>query len=83
MMSQKLKWRTAHIIATVVGAALLAMTLRHILVIDSPDLRTGILATSSMEAIMVGLILLARFLSGRSACCWRSPTKGSSWPWHA
>jgi diguanylate cyclase (GGDEF)-like protein len=64
-MTEKLRWRTAHITATVVGAALLGLTARHAFDINSPDLRTGVLATSSMAAIMVGLILLARFLSSR------------------
>jgi diguanylate cyclase (GGDEF)-like protein len=64
-MTQKLRWRTAHITATVLSAALLGLTARHAFDINSPDLRTGVLATSSMAAIMVGLILLARFLSSR------------------
>jgi len=64
-MTQKLRWRTAHITATVLGAALLGLTARHAFDINGPDLRTTVLATSSMAAIMVGLILLARFLSSR------------------
>jgi diguanylate cyclase (GGDEF)-like protein len=64
-MTEKLRWRTTHIIAAILGAALLALTARHVLVINSSDLRTGVLATSSVAAIMVGLILLARFLSSR------------------
>src|ERR1700694_3762165 len=64
-MTQKVKWRTTHIVATVIGAALLSLTVRHALAINSPDLRTGVLAISSMAAIMVGLTLLARFLSSR------------------
>src|SRR4029077_17593936 len=64
-MTQKARWRTAHIVATIIGAIFLALTARHILVINSPDLRTGALATSSMAATMVGLILLARFLARR------------------
>ena len=63
-MTSKLKWRSTHISAAILGAALLALTARHALVINSRDLRTGVLAISSMAAIMVGLILLARFLSG-------------------
>ena len=64
-MTQKMRWRTAHITATILGAALLALTARHALAIDSRDLRTGVLAVSSMAGIMVGLVLLARFLSSR------------------
>ena len=64
-LTQKLRWRTTHISATILGAALLGLTARHALYVSSPDLRTGVLATSSMAAIMVGLILLARFLSAR------------------
>src|ERR1700694_6324553 len=64
-MTQKVKWRTTHIVATVIGAALLSLTVRHALAINSPDLRTGVLATASVAAIMVGLTLLARFLSSR------------------
>jgi len=64
-MTQKARWRTAHIVATILGAIFLALTARHVLVINSPDLRTGALATSSMAATMVGLILLARFLARR------------------
>src|ERR1700694_1414849 len=65
-MTQKVKWRTAHIVAAILGAALMALTARRALVvINSPDLRTGVLAISSMAAIMVGLTLLARFLSSR------------------
>ena len=64
-MTQKAKWRTTHIVATVIGAALLSLTVRHALAINSPDLRTGVLAISGMAAIMVGLTLLARFLSSR------------------
>ena len=64
-MTSKLKWRSTHITAAILGAALLALTARHAVVINSRDLRTGVLAISSMAAIMVGLILLARFLSGR------------------
>ena len=66
-MTQKLKWRLAHIVAVILGAILLALTARHALVINSPDLRTGALATSSMAALMVGLILLVRFLASRHA----------------
>ncbi len=65
-MTSKLKWRSTHITAAILGAALLALTARHAVVINSRDLRTGVLAISSMAAIMVGLILLARFLSGRN-----------------
>lgn len=65
MMTQRAKWRTTHITATIIGAALLALTARHALVINSADLRTGVLATSAVAAIMVGLVLLARFLSSR------------------
>jgi diguanylate cyclase (GGDEF)-like protein len=64
-MTQKMKWRTTHITATILGAALMGLTARHAMNINSPDLRTAVLATSSMAAIMVGLILLARFLSAR------------------
>lgn len=64
-MTQKMRWRTAHITGTVLGAALLGLTARHALEINSPDLRTGVMAISSTAAIMVGLILLARFLSSR------------------
>ena len=64
-MTQKLKWRTTHISATILGAALLGLTARHALYVNSPDVRTGVLAISSMAAIMVGVILLARYLSGR------------------
>jgi diguanylate cyclase (GGDEF)-like protein len=64
-MTQKARWRTAHIAASILGAILLALTARHVLVINSPDLRTGALATTSMAAMMVGLILLVRFLSAR------------------
>jgi diguanylate cyclase (GGDEF)-like protein len=64
-VTSKLKWRSTHITAAILGAALLALTARHALVINSRDLRTGVLAISSMAAIMVGLILLARFLSSR------------------
>src|ERR1700694_1373143 len=64
-MTQQGKWGTAPIVATVIGAALLSLTVRHALAINSPDLRTGVLAISSMAAIMVGLTLLARFLSSR------------------
>ncbi len=60
-MTQKAKWRSAHIVAAILGAVLLGLTVRHALVISSPDLRTGALATSSMAAIMVGLILLVAF----------------------
>jgi len=55
----------AHIGAVFLGAILLALTARHALVINSPDLRTGALATSSLAALMVGLILLVRFLASR------------------
>jgi diguanylate cyclase (GGDEF)-like protein len=65
VVTPKLKWRSTHITAAILGAALLALTTRHALVINSRDLRTGVLAISSMAAIMVGLILLARFLSSR------------------
>jgi diguanylate cyclase (GGDEF)-like protein len=65
MVTEKLKWRSIHITAAIVGAGLLALTARHALYVNSPDLRTAVLATSSMAAIMVGFILLARFLSGR------------------
>jgi hypothetical protein len=65
MVTSKLKWRSTHITAAILGAALLALTARHALVVNSRDLRTGVLAISSMAAIMVGLILLARFLSSR------------------
>ena len=64
-MTQEARWRSAHILAAILGAVLLGLTVRHALVISSPDLRTGALATSSMAAIMVGLILLVRFLSSR------------------
>jgi len=64
-MTQKARWRTAHIFAAIAGAVLLALTIRHALLINSPDLRTGAFATSGMAAIMVGLILLVRFLSSR------------------
>jgi diguanylate cyclase (GGDEF)-like protein len=64
-MTQKVKWRLAHIIAVILGAMLLALTARRTLIINSPDLRTGALATSSMAAFMVGLILLVRFLASR------------------
>ena len=64
-MTQKARWRTAHITASILGAILLALTARHVLVINSTDLRTGALATTSMAAMMVGLILLVRFLSAR------------------
>jgi hypothetical protein len=60
-MTQKARWRTAHIAAAILGAILLALTARHVLVINSPDLRTGALATTSMAATMVGLILLVAF----------------------
>ena len=64
-MTQRARWRSAHIAAAILGAILLALTARHVLVINSPDLRTGALATTSMAATMVGLILLVRFLSAR------------------
>ena len=55
----------AHIVAVVLGAILLALTARHAFVINSPDLRTGALATSSFAALMVGVILTVRFLASR------------------
>jgi diguanylate cyclase (GGDEF)-like protein len=64
-MTQKARWRTAHIAAAILGAALLALTARHTMLINSRDLRTGALGISSMAAIMVGLILLVRYLSNR------------------
>jgi diguanylate cyclase (GGDEF)-like protein len=64
-MTQKVKWRLAHNVAAILGGVLLALSARHALVIDSPELRTGALATSSMAAMMVGVILLVRFLSAR------------------
>ena len=64
-MTQKARWRSAHIIAAIVGAVVLALTARHVLVINSPQLRTGALATTSMVSVMVGLILLVRYLSAR------------------
>jgi diguanylate cyclase (GGDEF)-like protein len=64
-MTQKVKWRLAHNAAAILGAVLLALTARHALIIKSPDLHTGALATSSMAAMMVGVILLVRFLSAR------------------
>jgi diguanylate cyclase (GGDEF)-like protein len=64
-MTHKAKWRLAHNAAAILGAVLLALTARHALVINSPDLHTGALATSSMAAMMVGVILLVRFLSAR------------------
>jgi diguanylate cyclase (GGDEF)-like protein len=64
-MTQKTRWRVAHIVAVVLGATLLALTARDALVINSPDLRTGALATSSFAALMVGLILTVRFLASR------------------
>jgi diguanylate cyclase (GGDEF)-like protein len=64
-MTQKAKWRLTHNAAAILGAVLLALTARHTLVITSPDLHTGALATSSMAAMMVGVILLVRFLSAR------------------
>jgi diguanylate cyclase (GGDEF)-like protein len=64
-MTQKVKWRLAHNVAAILGAVLLALTARHALIIKSPDLHTGALATSSMAAMMVGVILLVRFLSAR------------------
>jgi diguanylate cyclase (GGDEF)-like protein len=66
-MTQKARWRSAHIFAAILGAGFLALTARHVLLINSPDLRTGALATSSMAAMMVGLILLVRFLSARQS----------------
>ena len=64
-MTQRVKWRLAHISAVILGAILLALGARHALVINSPDLRTGALATSSMAALMVGVTLLVRFLASR------------------
>ena len=64
-MTQKVRWRLAHITAVVLGAILLALPARHALVINSPELRTGALTTSSMAAFMVGVILLVRFLASR------------------
>ncbi len=64
-MTQSAKWRLAHIVAAILGAILLALSARHALIITSPDLRTGAFTTSSTAAMMVGVILLVRFLTAR------------------
>ncbi len=66
-MTQKAEWRLAHIAAAILGAILMALTARHALVFNSPDLRTGAFAISSMAAVMVGVILLVRFYLRRPA----------------
>ncbi|HEX9097115.1 MAG TPA: diguanylate cyclase [Candidatus Dormibacteraeota bacterium] len=64
-MTQKAKWRLAHIMATVLGAIMLGLSARHDLVLNGPDLRGPDATTSSMTGMIVGAILLVRFLSGR------------------
>ena len=64
-MTQSARWRLAHILAAVLGGILLALSARHALILTSPDLRTGAFTTSSTAAMMVGVILLIRFLSSR------------------